>query len=263
MARKVAVVSGAGSGIGRAAALKLKERGYTVYDFSRRNRSPEGVMHVPCDVSDEAAVAAAVAHVIEEAGAVDLLVNNAGFGISGAIEYTEKSDIQRLLNVNLLGCDNMCRAVIPHMRKNGCGRIINISSVAAALPIPYQAWYSAGKAAINAYTLALINELKQFNISVCAVMPGDIKTEFTDSRQKRHCGDDVYKGKIESAVSKMERDEKHGMPAEKVGELVAKLSEKRRIKPMYSVGLQYKLICVLAKLLPASLSNLIVGKMYS
>ncbi len=263
MARLIAVVTGAGSGIGRATALKLIERGYAVYDFSRRDRSPEGVSHIACDISDESAVSSAVARVIESEGRIDLLVNNAGFGISGAIEFTEKADIERILSVNLLGCDNLCRHVIPHMRANGGGRVINISSVAAALPIPYQAWYSAGKAAINAYTFALINELRQFNISACAVMPGDIKTEFTSNRKKRHSGDDVYNGRIESAVSKMERDETRGMPAEKVGALVAKLAVKRRVKPAYAVGLQYKLIYALSKLLPASFTNFVVGKMYS
>ena len=113
------------------------------------------------------------------------------------------------------------KAALPLMRAQGGGRIVNISSVAAPLAIPFQAWYSVSKAAVNAYTLALFNEVKQFGISVCAVMPGDIRTGFTSAREKSHAGDDVYKGRIARSVAKMEKDEENGMAPEVAGRFLA------------------------------------------
>ena len=105
-------------------------------------------------------VRSAVAEIMDRAGRIDVLVNNAGFGISGAVEFTDTAEAQRLLDVNFFGMVRMNKAVIPHMRQAGRGRIVNLSSVAAPCPIPFQAYYSAGKAAVNAYTMALANELR-------------------------------------------------------------------------------------------------------
>jgi short-subunit dehydrogenase len=148
------------------------------------------------------------------------------------------------------------------MRGNGGGRIVNVSSVAGVLPIPFQTWYSVSKAAINAFSMALANEIKPFGISVCAVMPGDMKTGFTDARKKEDDGDDVYSGRITRSVEKMERDERGGMPPEAAGKFICRVSLKRRVKPFYAIGLSYKLFCVLARILPQGLVNLILGAMY-
>ena len=181
---KVAVVTGGTSGIGKATALALQKAGCTVYELSRRAEGVEGLRHISADVTDEAAVNAAVAQIVAEAGHIDLLVNNAGFGISGAIEFTAPEDAKKLFDVNFFGMVNMNRAVVPLMRAAGHGRIVNLSSVAAPVPIPFQAYYSATKAAVNAYTMALANELRPFGITVCAVMPGDIHTGFTAARKR-------------------------------------------------------------------------------
>ena len=110
---------------------------------------------------------------------IDVLINNAGFGISGAVEFTGTEEAQRQLDVNFFGMVRMNRQVLPVMRKQGYGRIVNLSSVAGAIPIPFQTYYSASKAAINSYTMALANEVKPFGIQVCCVQPGDIRTGFT------------------------------------------------------------------------------------
>ncbi len=188
---KVAIVTGGTSGIGRETALALKADGYTVYELSRRAEGVEGLRHIPTDVTKEEMVNAAVARVMEEEGRVDVLVNNAGFGISGAVEFTRTEEAKRLFDANFFGMVNMNRAVIPVMRQQGGGRIVNLSSVAAPIPIPFQAYYSATKAAVNAYTMALANELRPFGVTVCAVQPGDIKTGFTAAREKVVEGDDV------------------------------------------------------------------------
>ncbi len=168
---QVAIVTGGTSGIGKATALALKASGCTVYEFSRRAQGVEGLHHIAADVTSEDSVRAAVAQVMDAEGRIDILVNNAGFGISGAIEFTSTADAKSLFDVNFFGMVNMNRAVIPIMRQAGRGRIVNLSSVAAPVPIPFQAYYSATKASVNAYAMALANELRPFGITVCAVMP--------------------------------------------------------------------------------------------
>ena len=200
MSNKIAVVTGGTSGIGREAALYLAKNGCTVYELSRRKEGVDGLRHISADVTDEESVGAAVAQILAEAGRIDILVNNAGFGISGAVEFTDTAEAQRQLDVNFFGMVRMNKAAIAVMRQQGSGRIVNLSSVAAPVPIPFQTYYSASKAAINSYTMALGNELRPFGITVCAVMPGDIKTGFTAARRKVAEGDDVYGGRISRSV---------------------------------------------------------------
>lgn len=133
---------------------------------------------------------------ISEQGRIDILINNAGFGISGAVEFTQTEEAMRLFDVNFFGMVRMTEKVIPYMRENGGGRIVNISSVAAVVPIPFQTYYSASKAAISSYSMALANEVGRFGIRVSAIMPGDISTGFTDARKKITEGDDVYRGSV-------------------------------------------------------------------
>lgn len=176
MSNRVAIVTGGTSGIGRATALALKEAGCTVYELSRRAQGVEGLHHIAADVTKEETIRAAVAEIMAREGRIDILVNNAGFGISGAVEFTDTADAKALFDVNFFGMVSMNRVVVPIMREAGHGRIVNLSSVAAPVPIPFQTYYSATKAAVNAYTMALANELRPFGVTVCAVMPGDIHT---------------------------------------------------------------------------------------
>ncbi|MGN0805687.1 MAG: SDR family oxidoreductase [Candidatus Coproplasma sp.] len=260
---KVALITGGSSGIGKAVCEKLAKEGYTVYEFSRREReSQPDIRHIVCDVTDENAVKQGVESIINQSGKIDLLVNNAGFGISGAVEFTNVGEAKRLFDVNFFGNVAVTSAVVAHMRSAGGGKIINISSVAGDLSIPYQSFYSAGKAAINSLTLALRNELKAFGIQVCALMPGDVHTGFTDQRRKSVEGDDVYGGRISRAVAVMEHDELNGMKPQTLAAKVFSLAQKRRVKPFYTCGFQYALFLFLAKILPRSLSNFIVGKIY-
>ena len=201
--------------------------------------------------------------IASRAGHIDLVINNAGFGISGAVEFTAREDALHLLEVNLLGADNVTRAVLPHMRKNGSGRLIFISSAAAIFPIPFQAWYSASKAALSSYALALRNEVKPFGIDVCALMPGDIKTGFTAMREKHHEGDDIYGGRIEKAVSVMEKDETNGMSSAYAAQQVVRCVYARNPAPLKCIGTKYQLFAVLDRLLPKRFVNFLIGKLYS
>ncbi len=260
---KVAVVTGGSSGIGLETVKALTNMGCTVYELSRRDIKIDGANHVSADVSDDTSVVSAISRIISEAGHIDILVNNAGFGISGAVEFTTAEDAKRLFDVNFFGSVRVTNAVLPHMRKNGGGRIVNTSSVAAIVPIPFQAFYSASKAAVNSYTMALANEVSEFGIRVSAVMPGDIKTGFTAARDKIVIGDDIYSGRIERSVSRMEKDEQSGMSPEIAGKFIASVAMNKRNKPLYTIGFGYKCISLLVKLLPASLMNEIVKLMYA
>ncbi len=260
---KIAVVTGGTSGIGRETALYLANHDCTVYELSRRAEGVAGLRHISADVTDELSVQAAVSQILAEAGRIDILVNSAGFGISGAVEFTDTEEAIRQMNVNFFGMVRMNRAVIAAMRQQGGGRIVNLSSVAAPVPIPFQTYYSASKAAINSYTMALGNELRPFGITVCAVQPGDIKTGFTAARRKVTQGDDVYGGRISRSVERMERDEQNGMDPAKAGTFVAKVALKTGYKPLYTIGFSYKAAVLLTKILPARALNRLIGKIYA
>ena len=260
---KIAVVTGGTSGIGKETALYLAKNGCTVYELSRRAEGVAGLHHISADVTDETSVRRAVEQIVQEAGRIDILVNNAGFGISGAVEFTDTEEAKRQFDVNFFGMVRMNRAVIAVMRKQGGGRIVILSSVAAPVPIPFQTYYAASKAAINSYTMALANELRPFGITVSAVMPGDIHTGFTAARHKVGQGDEIYGGRISRSVKRMEHDEQTGMDPAKAGAFVGRVALKTGHKPLYTIGFAYQCAVFLTKILPARVLNWLIGKIYA
>lgn len=260
--KKVCLITGGTSGIGLCTAKSMAESGYTVYEISRRKEGNSSVCHFQGDITDEKTLEPIISAIMEKEGHIDVLINNAGFGISGAVEFTETIDAVKQFDVNFFGMVRMNKLVIPIMRKQGYGRIINLSSVAGAIPIPFQTYYSASKAAINSYTMALANEVSPFGISVCCIQPGDIRTGFTDARKKSEEGDDVYQGKISRSVAGMERDEQSGMKPEIAGKFICKVASRRKVKPIYTIGFMYQFLCALAKVLPSGTVNFIVRQLY-
>jgi len=177
----VALVTGASSGIGEATARRLSAEGYKVYGTSRRGGSPSGRMFevLSLDVNDDESVNAAVNQVIRLEGSIDLLVNNAGFGVSPA--GAEESSIEQakaIFETNFFGLIRMTRAVVPHMRRQGNGRIINIGSVLGFLPMPYGALYAATKHAVAGYSESLDHELRTRGIRVSLIEPAYTRTSF-------------------------------------------------------------------------------------
>lgn len=259
---KTVVITGASSGIGYHAARFFLDGGYTVYGLSRKAGDLEGVKYISVDLTDEESVKAAFDRIVSETGRIDILINNAGSGISGAIEFTELSDAQYQMDVNFFGMVRCIKCALGIMRQNG-GKIVNISSVAAVFPLPFQAFYSASKSAVNALTMSLRNEVRKFgNIQVCAIMPGDVKTGFTSSRRKNETGDDIYGGTISRTIAGMEHDEENGMTPEYIGRLIYRIAIKRKLKPYYIGGHQYKLFVFLDRVLPKSFASYVLGKMY-
>ena len=256
------VISGGSSGIGKATALLFAERGWRVFELSRHGVSHDGIMHVDCDVCDSVSAKAAIAQVLKLTDHIDVVISNAGFGISGSVEFTEIEEAQRQMDVNFMGAVRFTQAVLPQLRKQHAGRIIYTSSVAAILAVPYQSFYSASKAAINAMALALANEVKEFGISVSVMMPGDVSTGFTDARRKSTAGEEVYLG-ANKAITTMERDERGGMQPEQMARLFYHIATCRSPRPQYIGGFSYRVLCFLERLLPKRFVNWIEYQVYS
>ncbi len=260
--KKVAVITGGSSGIGRCTADLLSQNGFSVYELSRHGTSRSGVTHITADISDKSAVQAAMTYIFQKEERLDVLVNNAGFGISGAVEFTDPSDVKRLFDILFFGTLHCIQCSIPYLRQTGGGHIVNLSSVAAPLSIPFQAFYSCAKAAVNDLTLALANELRPFHIAVSAVMPGDTQTGFTAAREKNVLGQEFYGDSIVRAVQTMERDETNGMSPLIIARCILRILSKPFPKPLYVAGKKYKLFVCLAKILPVRFVNYIIGKLY-
>ncbi|MFC8801562.1 oxidoreductase [Promicromonospora sp. NPDC057138] len=180
-ARPVALVTGASSGIGKAAALALLGAGFDVVGTSRDTSrvSPlDGVTFVDLDVAGDAAVTTAVEQVIDRFGRIDVLVNNAGGGLTGAAEENSVAQVQGVFDVNVFGVIRMTQAVLPHMRSRGSGRIINLSSIFGLVPAPYLAAYAASKHAVEGYSESVDHEVREHGVRVLLVEPGATSTKF-------------------------------------------------------------------------------------
>lgn len=185
---KAVLITGCSTGIGHATALRLAKAGHTVYATARRVDSlgdlrEAGAHTLALDVTDEASMAAAVEQVTEKHGAVGVLINNAGYSQSGAIETLSMDDLRRQFETNVFGLVRMCQLVLPGMRRQGWGRIVNISSMGANFTFPGGGAYHASKYAVEAISDALRFEVKGFGVDVVVIQPGLIRTEFAATAQ--------------------------------------------------------------------------------
>ncbi|CAN5554855.1 oxidoreductase [soil metagenome] len=190
----VALVTGASTGIGHATAKILQNAGFRVFGTSRRaaTERSDGVTMLPCDVTDDASVAKLVDEVLAKAGRIDLLVNNAGIGLLGGAEESSIAQAQALFDVNVFGVLRVTRAVLPTMRRQGKGRIVNLSSVLGLIPAPYFALYASTKHAIEGYSESLDHELRAFGIRVVLVEPAYTRTSFEENLAKPDHLLDIY-----------------------------------------------------------------------
>ena len=177
---KVAIVTGASTGIGQASAKALHQAGFRVFGTSRRAVASvtEGIAMITCDVTDDASVKKAVEKVLDTTGRIDVLVNSAGIGLLGGAEESSVSQAQALFDVNLFGVIRVTNAVLPAMRNQKAGRIINISSVLGLIPASFSALYSSTKHALEGYSESLDHEVRTFGIRVCLLEPAYTRTSF-------------------------------------------------------------------------------------
>ena len=228
--KQVIIITGASSGFGKATAQMLAAKGNTVYGLCRRVLAESNIKYCQCDVRDREQIGAVVAQIVAEQGRVDVLVNNAGMGIGGALELATEEEIDLQMGTNFMGCVNMCQAVLPYMRKARRGKIINLSSIGGVMGLPYQGFYSASKFAIEGFTEALAAEVTGFGIRVCMVEPGDFATGFTGSRKNSQATmDDPDYGPIfKKSLAIIEKEENGGLQPEVLARRIVKLVEKKK-----------------------------------
>ncbi|MDR1406217.1 MAG: SDR family oxidoreductase [Prevotellaceae bacterium] len=246
----IILITGASSGIGKACAGYLAAKGFTVYGASRKATDTTNRIHfLQMDVTQPATVQKAVRTIIETHGKIDVLINSAGMGIGGAVELAAPEEIRRQMETNFMGTVHVCTAVLPHMRAARHGKIINISSLAGAMAIPFQGFYSASKFAVEGYSEALSMEVQPFHIKVSVVEPGDFSTGFTASRiisdATLHHAD--YGARFKKCLRIVEKEETNGCKPIKLAKKLHKIIRAKHPKFRYRVGNAVQVVFTKAK----------------
>lgn len=253
---KVVLITGASSGFGKATAELLATKGYTVYGTSRTPKSHPSIHFLQMDVRDTNSVADGINQIMATEGRIDVVVNNAGMGIGGALEMATEDEISVQMGTNFRGCVNVCQKVLPVMRKQRQGRIVNISSIGGVMGLPYQGFYSASKFAIEGFSEALAAEVKSFGIKVSLVEPGDFATNFTASRKNSAltAENEDYGDSFNRSISIIENEENGGLQPDILANKVVKIIECRRPRLRYVVAnLEQRFSVVLHKILPGNM----------
>jgi NAD(P)-dependent dehydrogenase (short-subunit alcohol dehydrogenase family) len=236
--RRVALVTGTSSGIGRACAVLLAERGLRVYGASRRAEANAAFESLRMDVREDQSVHEAIDGVIGREGRLDIVVNNAGTALAGAVEDTSTEEAKEQFEVNLFGVLRVCRAVLPGMRERRSGCIVNIGSIGGVVAIPYQGLYSASKFALEGLSESLRLEVRQFGVNVVLIEPGDHRTSLTANRRwtAGSQSNPAYRDRCERAVARMAADEQGGRDPEAIARLLYRVVNLSRPRLRYIVG---------------------------
>jgi short-subunit dehydrogenase len=268
--KKVALITGASLGIGKESAIALINAGFTVYATARRIELMEdlktmGAVVMPMDVTDEVQIRTVVNQIIADNNRIDLLLNNAGYGSYGAVEDVEMKEARRQFDVNVFGLASVTKAVIPFMRKQGSGRIINVSSVAGKIVFPMGAWYHATKFAVEGFSDALRMELRPFGIQVIVIEPGPIFTGWQDiafDSLDRTSGTTAYKFMAEKVSKMMRANYTPGKTAgpEVIARLVIKAATSNCPKTNYSGPFSARFLKRLGLILPTKWYNAMIRK---
>jgi len=250
----VALVTGASSGIGLATAKALRNAGFRVFGTSRRAAAEtfDGITMLVCDVTDDESVAKLVERVRAEAGRIDLLVNNAGMGLLGAAEESSIAQAQALFDVNVFGVLRMTSAVLPAMRHQAKGRIVNVSSVLGLIPAPYSAVYASTKHAIEGYSESLDHELRTFGIRVVLVEPAYTKTAFEENLAKPDRLLDIYQSARAGMNAIMRKAIETGDAPEVVARTIVEAATTSVPKRRYAAGKMARQVSLLRRFAPAS-----------
>lgn len=233
----VILITGASSGIGKSMAEYLTERGYRVFGASRSRPEKANFEWVPMDVTSEESVQEGVRKLLEITGRIDVVINNAGLGIVGPLEETTDELIYKVFNTNVMGVLRVCRCLIPVFRKQNSGLIINISSIAAEMGLPFRGIYSASKSSLEILTESLSMELKQFNIKVCSVLPGDVATSINQNRLVVNLKENsVYTRNFEKVHKQINEEVSQAAKPIIIARAVARIIENPNPRLHYSVG---------------------------
>lgn len=246
MANKVALVTGASSGIGESTALKLKELGYAVYGAARRvdrmrSLTKSDIRVLAMDVTDDASMQAGIDRIVAETGRIDVLVNNAGYGSYGAVEDVPMAEARAQFEVNVFGAVRLIQLVLPHMRAQRSGTIVNITSMGGKIHTPLGAWYHGTKFALEAISDCLRMEVAPFGIDVVVIEPGGIKTEWAGiaaDKLRETSGHGAYAAQARAMAQSMvgEASVKRQSPPQLIADTIAKAAAASRPKTRYAVG---------------------------
>ena len=250
---EVILVTGASAGIGKACADRMHRKGWKVYGASRRGTISEAWSPLTMDVDDDRSVTDGFARLLGEQDRLDAVVACAGWGLAGAVEQTPISDARDQVETNFWGAVRVVQQALPVMRRQGQGRIVLMSSIGGIVGIPFQAFYSASKFAMEGYGESLAYEVASFGIQVTLVEPGNVRTDFTQSRRDVAVpsGDEDYAAAVAKAVGVMARDEANGVAAEDVAVAVERALVAKRPPRRISVGKLDERIGIMGKrLLP-------------
>jgi NAD(P)-dependent dehydrogenase (short-subunit alcohol dehydrogenase family) len=256
---RVALVTGASSGIGRACAALLAARGLRVYAASRSAT-------LRMDVTDDASVQAAIDEIIRSEGRLDVVVNNAGIALAGAVEDTSVEEAKAHFDVNFFGVLRVCRAVLPIMRQQRAGYIVNISSIGGLIALPYQGLYSASKFALEGLTESLRLEAAPFGVKVVLIEPGDHRTSFTANRLRTAASqtNPVYRDRCDRAIARTAVDEQAGVAPEAAARLLHRIINRAHPRLRYTVGPAPERAAVwLKRLMPYAVVGKVIDHYYS
>ena len=263
---KVVLITGASSGIGHSIATFLFERGYKVYGTSRSIKNVRDFPFeiVVLDVLQLNTITEAVSSIINKEGRLDVLVNNAGMGITGSIEDTPTDEMRAVFNTNLFGAIDVMKSVLPQMRKQKSGIIINVTSIAGYMGLPFRGVYSATKGALEIITEAASMEVKNFGIKVVNVAPGDFATNIAAGRYHTPVFENSsYKKKYQANLDLMNSHVDDGMDPLEMAKAVFKIIHTKKPKIHYKVGgFMEKFSIVLKRILPDRVYESLLMKHY-
>ena len=256
---RIVLITGGASGIGKATATKFRELGDTVVSFALEQDPDYLEYSYVGNITNEEQVKGVIDEIREKYGRIDVLVNNAGFGVNGALELTKPEVFDNIMDVNIKGAYLVTKYSLPLMGKGG--KIVNISSVSGVFPSPFRSLYCFSKSALLMMTLCQRMELDTAGIDVCAICPGEVKTGFMKKRVRVTETNERYGRRVENAFAFLDRhDEGKRMPPEKVAKVIVQQVKRKKSKPFVIVGFAFKLIYLAMKIFPISLVLRVTNK---
>ena len=263
MDKRVVLITGDSSGFGLEMVKHFINNGDIVCGMSRHDFSYPNLYHLNGDITNEEDIKMIIDNIINKYKRIDILINNAGSGIYGAIEETSYIDAKKQIDVTFYGAYLVSKEVIPYMRESGGGKIINISSIASIIPLPFQGFYSAAKSAMDTLFNALRAEVRPFNIQICSVKPGDAQTSFTSKRDKNINASSIYYDALNKSIKGVEKDENGGFMPSKLAKVVLRISKRKRMPYSRKVGFKDSLLTIIYKILPNRIKNYALHKIYA
>ncbi|WP_417430959.1 SDR family oxidoreductase [Halpernia sp.] len=229
------IITGSSAGIGFALAEYFGKKGHQVFGLSRTLVQSKFFTSISTDIIKKDSIDSAISEILKNNSTIDLLINNAGMGIVGPVEDTSQEDILNIFNLNLAGSVMMMSAVLPKMREQKNGKIINISSIGSEMGLPFRGFYSASKSALDKVTEAIRYEISLWNIEVCSLHLGDIKTNIAENRLKTNVSE-PYKNIFEKVYSLMNSHVENGIEPTEVATYIEKLLSEKKWKAHYYFG---------------------------